>query len=330
MRIKVLLSVFVLFSLLASCNMPAGQITITQPTENQPAAVDPNALATAVELTAVARVTQIAGSIVQATPTSTAIPTATSTPTTAAAAAGPCTPLVTANVVANVRSGPDTVYDIVGSLSQGQTATIVGRNDAYTWWYIDYAGIAGNHAWISGSVVTASCVPAVVQAVAAPPTPTIVVADDSSPTLNPNVVQIDPGFSLAVLAPDLVAAGMQVSPNPATAGKATSVQVKVKNTGGAAGSFMVQWWATSSVMGCSWPVSSLAGGASKTLTCSYTYDSASGNNANSIEMVVDSGNTVAESNEGNNNKGGSLSVKINISNLLIIPTKSFKPILPQP
>src|SRR5512143_680364 len=107
MRTKVLLSALVLFSLLASCNMPAGQITITQPTENSPASVDPNAMATAVELTAIARVTEIAGSAASATPTSTAIPTATSTSTTVAVS-GPCSPLITANVIANVRSGPDT------------------------------------------------------------------------------------------------------------------------------------------------------------------------------------------------------------------------------
>ena len=36
MRIKVLFSVLVLFSLLASCNMPAGQVTVAQPSEVVP------------------------------------------------------------------------------------------------------------------------------------------------------------------------------------------------------------------------------------------------------------------------------------------------------
>ena len=178
MRTKVLLSVLVLFSLLTSCNLQVGQTSVTQPSETEPDSSDPNALATAVELTAVARVTEIAGSAVPLTATVTATPTLTSTP---APVAGPCSPMVTAAVNANVRSGPGTAYDVVGSLTLGQTATIVGRNDAYTWWYIDYPGVSGNHAWIAGSVVTSACVPAVVQVVAAPPLPTAVVVE-SPPT----------------------------------------------------------------------------------------------------------------------------------------------------
>lgn len=327
MRTKVLLSVLVLFSLLASCNMPAGLAPITQPPQNGPTSVDPNALATAVEMTTIARLTQIAGSAVPAVSTSTPIPTPTFTLTSIPVAAGPCTPLVTAAVNANVRSGPDTAYEIVGSLTIGQTATIVGRNDAFTWWYIDYPGVAGNHAWVAGTVVTSSCVPAVVQVVAAPPTPTVVpVADapDDGPaiTLKPNL-QV-PLLQLA--SPDLVAAGMQVSPSPATQNEAVSVQVKVKNTGSAtASNFIVQWWASSSEVGCSWTISSLAAGASVNRTCSYTYGGFG--TGYSVQVVADAGGTVAESNEGNNSKGGSLNV---MAKLQINPNLLKKPILPKP
>jgi uncharacterized protein YraI len=319
MRTKVLLSVLVLFSLLVSCNMPAGQTPAGQPPANgpaanqpvsdQPVALDPNAMATAVELTAVARVTEIAGS---STTTSTAIPTATLTATSAIPTQ--CSPLVTATVNANVRSGPDTAYDIIGALTLGQTATVVGRNDAYSWWYIDYPAAAGGHGWIAGSVVTPSCVPAVVQVVAAPPLP---------PTATPTLIQLVlPPLELNVLAPDLAVVNMDV---PATVfmplGKA-DVTVKVKNTGNAdAGNFTVQWWAGSAV-GCSWPVSGLAPGSAKTLTCTYTFPNI-GNYT--VKAVVDSGATVNEANESNNVSQESVQVtKIK----LIQPIIPIQPIQP--
>jgi hypothetical protein len=310
MRTKVLLSVLVLFSLLVSCNMPAGQApagqppanepAVNQPVSDQPVALDPNAMATAVELTAIARVTEIAGSL---TATSTPIPTATWTATSAIPTQ--CSPLVTATVNANVRSGPDTAYDIIGALTLGQAATVVGRNDAYSWWYIDYPAAAGGHGWIAGSVVTPSCVPAVVQVVAAPPLPAT-----ATPT---NVgLFVLPPLELNVLAPDLAVVNMDV---PATVlkplGKA-DVTVKVKNIGNAdAGNFTVQWWAGSAV-GCSWPVSGLAPGSAKNLTCTYTFPNI-GNYT--VKAVVDSGATVNEADESNN--VSQESVQVNQLKLLV-------------
>ena len=318
MRTKVLLSTLVLFVLLASCNMPTGAAPVTQPPGNQPASIDPNAMATAVELTAIARVTEIAGSAVPATPTSTAIPTETLIPTTAVAS-GPCSPLVTATVNANVRSGPDTAYDIVGSLTLGQTATILGRNDAYTWWYIDYPGVAGNHAWIAGMVVTSSCVPAVVQVVAAPPlpTPTIVVAD--VPTIvesnggqnNNNVLPLKPLKPLKpiqLLTTDLALVGMSVTPNPATQNVNVTVKITVENKGTAnVDSFTVVWWAAGPTIGCEWPNTSLPAGTGIVLTCHYKYGG--WNNAYAIKAMVDPEHAVNETNETNNIVQSTLKVK---------------------
>ncbi|HEX2994675.1 MAG TPA: CARDB domain-containing protein [Anaerolineales bacterium] len=336
MRAKVLPFVLVLFSLLVSCNMPAGVgvTPVTQPPANEPAALDPNAIATAVELTAIARVTEIAGSAVPAMPAATVTPT--STTAASVPVSGSCNPTVTAAVTANVRSGPDTAYDIVGSLTPGQTATIVGRNDAYTWWYIDYPGASGGHAWISGTVVTSACVPSVVQVVAAAPLPTAVVAEadtssdssDSNTGNNGLVVKPNPNIQLKLVQPDLVAAGMQVSPSPAKVGQTVSVQVKVKNTGTAdANTFQVQWWATSSQVGCNWSVS-LAMGASKNLDCTYVYDKA--NNGYPIKLVVDASSAVLESNESNNSKGGTLKVSLNLQINPELKPQLDPIIIPQP
>ncbi len=302
MHTKILISTLILFSILTSCNMPMGQAPGTQPLANDPVSFDANAMATAVELTAAARVTEIAGSVVPATTTVTNTPIVTTTPTitltSAPVVSGPCSPTVTATVIANVRSGPGTDYDIVGSLSLGQTATIVGRNDAYTWWYIDYPGVAGNRAWIAGSVVTSACVPSVVQVVAAPPlpaTPTEVVAV-SDGNGNDLVIVPNSNLQLNLLLPDLVVVNMDVPPN-VLLGASVDMHVKIKNTGNAAaGNFTVQWWAGSN-LGCSWPVDALAAGAAKTLSCSYTFPNVGDY---TVKTVVDSGATIAETNEGNN------------------------------
>jgi hypothetical protein len=206
--------------------------------------------------------------------------------------------MVTANVNANVRSGPDTAYNVVGSLLPGQAATIVGRNDAYTWWYIDFPGVAGNHAWIAGSVVTSACVPAVVQVVAAPPlpaTPTVVQAVDNQNGGN-SLLPLQPLEVLPLLSSDLTIVNMDV-PGNTTLGFAVDVNIKVKNKGnGDAGNFTVQWWAGSQ-LGCSWSVGALAAGAAKNLNCSYKFPNLGDY---SVKAVVDSGATVAEANENNN------------------------------
>ena len=105
----------------------------------------------------------------------TAAPAQTASPSPAGATAAPssttCPAIVTANLNANVRNGPGTVYDAVGALLTGQTAPISGKNADGTWWYITFPAGPGGYGWIAGSTVTASCVPAAVSVIAAPPTP---------------------------------------------------------------------------------------------------------------------------------------------------------------
>lgn len=285
MPIKNLLSAFILLSLLAACNLP-----ISQPAAN------PDVIGTAVELTAAAKLTEMAGSV---TPAVTASPTFTAT----VSAPTQCSPLVTAAVNANVRSGPGTAYDIVGALNLGQTATVAGRNDASTWWYIDYPAGSGNHAWIAGSVTTASCLPVILQVVAAPPLPTAEPRVEAPETDEPDDDDPEPeaGGGAPVL-PDLVADGMQVVSGSAD-GYSVLVQVRVRNRGeAAAGSFSVDWRAMSSAVGCTWTVPSLAPGASKSLSCSYTYLKSCTDGSCSVVLVVDPGNQVVEANESNNNQ----------------------------
>jgi uncharacterized protein YraI len=95
----------------------------------------------------------------------TAVPTQPAEPT---ATATPEQPLVTADVNANVRGGPGLNYYVIGSLNEGQSAVVTGRNADSSWWQISYQGSA---AWIANSVVTANAQAANVPVASAPPPP---------------------------------------------------------------------------------------------------------------------------------------------------------------
>jgi uncharacterized protein YraI len=95
----------------------------------------------------------------------------TPTPTAAAQLVQDCSPIVTTTTVANVRGGPGTNYNIVGAIPLGGTAPVAGKNADSTWWYIQFAGGPGGYAWIAASVTTATCIPATLAIIAAPPAP---------------------------------------------------------------------------------------------------------------------------------------------------------------
>jgi hypothetical protein len=97
-----------------------------------------------------------------------------------------CVPTVITNSPINVRSGPGVDYTIIGSLLKGGSAGVSGKSNDGTWWYIDFPVGEGGHGWISGSVVTTSCIPDSLAIIAAPPLPT------KPPTQVPNPTSIGP------------------------------------------------------------------------------------------------------------------------------------------
>jgi len=107
-----------------------------------------------------------------ATPTSTNTPEGTALPTsTGVPSATACPPTVIANTSVNIRSGPGTVYTAIGALTTGASAPVIGKNADSSWWVISFPAGPGGQGWVSGSVVTGSCIPATLAIVAAPPTP---------------------------------------------------------------------------------------------------------------------------------------------------------------
>lgn len=292
MRLKISVILAIVATLLVSCNLP----TLRSVTGDTSALSVEEISGTSVAATMAYKLTEIAGTQAAGADAGAAAPEP---------QAGPCSAQVTANVDANIRSGPSTAYSVVGLLPYGGTAPLAGRNSENTWWYIEFAGGSGGHAWIAGSVTTASCVPDALQVVAAPPLPVAPAVEEEPPPEE----EEEPPPPAPEPKPDLVAADMQVAPNPAIKGVPLSVQVRVTNQGDApSGNFSVQWWTSWAVVGCNWSVPSLAPGASKNLSCSYTYQ---GWSTYAIKEDVDPGNLVDESNEGNNTLEQQLQVKPN-------------------
>ncbi len=106
----------------------------------------------------------------------------------------------------NLRSGPDTTYDTVGSLSPGTTLLIVGRTADSTWWQV---ATENGTAWVAAAVSVASntfSVPVVEVDVPTITEPSVTAAVDSNinlrsqPSLDSDVVGVLlVGFRLTVI-----------------------------------------------------------------------------------------------------------------------------------
>jgi len=149
---RILLSVLAIWALVISCNLPGGT-PLPSNVSSPPTATSMTVPGPTVMLTTAPGVTAPSA-------TDTLVPSVT-----------PCTPNVVAPTPVNVRSGPGTVYEVIGALVPGGTAPIAGKNAEGTWWYIEFPGGGSGHGWVGGTVVTASCVPATLAIIAAPPTP---------------------------------------------------------------------------------------------------------------------------------------------------------------
>ncbi len=66
------------------------------------------------------------------------------------------------NTNMNVNGGPGTNYNIIGAASAGERYVVTGRNDASSWWQIDFQGQNG---WVFNDLVTAQNTGAVAVAV---------------------------------------------------------------------------------------------------------------------------------------------------------------------
>ncbi|MGL4651185.1 MAG: SH3 domain-containing protein [Caldilineaceae bacterium] len=170
---------------------PAPTFTPTPPTDGA-AATDPVALATAQALQQAAQQPSDQGTAPltntvpvvdpNAAPTSTSVfsqPTTGTVATDPNAVATPAPPATTAPTLAaaqvtltqivNVRGGPGTTYNLLGTGAQGLSFPVTGKSPAGDWWQINFNGQAG---WVFGELVTATGTEGVQVAQNIPPAPT--------------------------------------------------------------------------------------------------------------------------------------------------------------
>ncbi len=103
---------------------------------------------------------------------------------------GPTVCQVTSDLNVNVRSGPNTNYDIVGALLRGSVLEVVGRNFNASWYVVDFNGRQG---WVATSVVEVQGPCDNLPLIAEPPTPTPV-----PPTATPTVLAASISFTSTV------------------------------------------------------------------------------------------------------------------------------------
>jgi uncharacterized protein YgiM (DUF1202 family) len=204
-------------------------------------------------------------------PLNTPVPTTTATPEGVV--------VTITRAVQNVRTGPGTIYEVLGQLRQGEQARVIGANIDFSWVVIEFRGQQG---WLSRSILDVFGDLNTVPVIAPPSTPT----PPPSPTAPP--------------VPDIVIENATVSPNPIIPNQPFIISMTVCNRGGSnAGQFAVAATLPPNNVYTSAVISSLGAG-------QCTVANLTGTLANtgfySVVTVADLNNEVQEgTGEGNNN-----------------------------
>lgn len=213
------------------------------------------------------------------------------------ATSAPYNPLCRAriNVALNFRRGPGVEYDQIATFSAGQEVPISGYADRPDgrWWQVSWGGQFG---WVKGSYTQQLGNCSAIQPAIVPPAPTV------APTATPQPTQ--PNATATPTLPDLRLSVLE-GPREVTLGADGRAQatylIAVVNDGGlAAGQFNVGVGLPSGQVQDLGTIAGLAPGQQVQVPAgglSVTFDSPG---VKRLLVTVDTGNTVAEGNEGNN------------------------------
>ncbi|NDJ85041.1 MAG: ABC transporter substrate-binding protein [Chloroflexi bacterium] len=214
------------------------------------------------------------------TPSPSAIPTETFTPS----ATPDRVQIVVNRPIVNVRSGPGTDFEKIGELNQGDRLSVIGSNQDFTWWAIQYRG---QTAWVAASVVEVFDPGGMV--VSLP----IIQPDATSAVVLPPGLTSEPSSPVDLYIENVVLVPAQLVP-----GQPFTAQVTVRNQGTVgAGGFLVAATFQPGNIPTSAVVNEVVAGGSTVVNLSPLVN---GTGAFTVTVIVDSGNSVPESNEGNN------------------------------
>ncbi len=116
-------------------------------------------------------------------------------PEPTATEAAPVQPIVRATLSMNVRSGPDTAYEIIDIFDDDEEYVVVGKNDAGDWWQVELDD--GQLGWVYGQLVEQiGSFDAIAVAADIPPLPAPTAAPEPAP-----VAEAEPAPAEAEAAP---------------------------------------------------------------------------------------------------------------------------------
>ena len=323
MRLRTIITMLFIISLLAGCKLPRNAATET------PELLSAAVIGTAVAQTAAAQLAQLTSAAppttaapVEPTVTSTTLPTDTPVPTGTTPATATPIPCNRASFVEDVTI-PDN-KEVTSDTDFTKTWRL--RNNGSCTWTSGYVAMfdhgdrmnAPDTVQVTSGTVTPGetvDVSITLHAPAASGTyqgffklrsPDNKVFGINTDGQGPFWVKVVVPAVVVTSLPDLRITSMEFSANPPTMAVPFVVTVMVKNKGeAAAGAFSVQWWSSWAVVGCDWAITSLAINEEKTLTCNYTYG---GWSTYTIKAVADPANSIVESIETNNVRETSFTV----------------------
>jgi ABC-type branched-subunit amino acid transport system substrate-binding protein len=228
---------------------------------------------------------------ITATPTPSSTPTITFTPSLTPIPTDTPLPTATPDVVTvigtldavNLRAGPDTTFDILGQLLEGERVPAVGANVDRSWLVVTWRG---QQVWVSADVVDVFDPGGLVQQ--------LPVAD--AQTARTPGALIPPAERAA--GPDLVIDSVLLNPPSLIPNQGFTATVLIRNQGGQpAGPFSI---GTTFQPGNITVAGNSAGVAANSATGVDLSGVARGSGQFSVNVTVDTNNTVAETNENNN------------------------------
>ncbi|HEY3340416.1 MAG TPA: SH3 domain-containing protein, partial [Anaerolineae bacterium] len=156
------------------------------------------------------------------------------TPTVAAQATSSATgpSMTVTNDFVNVRSGPATGYQLLGTLDKGQSAPVRGKSSDGNWWQISYAAGSNGVGWVFGQYVQANSASDSVAIASAPPLPT----SPPQPTTPVQIVPIATAIPPTAIVQSQPLVGVKgqlhVDQNPIAAGGTVNAYWNVSNIQG--------------------------------------------------------------------------------------------------
>ncbi len=203
---------------------------------------------------------------------------------------------------ANVRQGPSTSFQVIGTLAAGAESDILAKLADDSWYKIRLSNVYNTTGWVARVVVEVLGDTSTIPIEAAPPTPVPVLPTAVPPTAAPAGPTAPP---VAATGADLVIEGVPgVNPHPFVCAQASTVTVTVKNIGTrrAEGIFVAVQDIYNNAVGANTSAPIVGGidpGGTGTVEL-YLTVSNNFREAHTTRVVVDPNNAITETNETNN------------------------------